>query len=250
MFAIPPNMRYRFTNMSGSEPVRYALATDAPLLFKLFRDEKFIYNCEGDFSYRLSSDVEFRGDGVLIPNLPGRHMWETNFVPDLGSFELKEWKERGGGGTNISFVLSDGSLHSHVSQMQPGTYKKAHRHDAGVQIFPVTGKGYSLFWFEGDKDKIRVDWQHGSVYAPADNMYHQHFNVSAGPSRYMATMFGSMRYPMTTRKMEVILGVDVNVNEGGYQIEYADQDPAVDALYKAECEKAGVPYLMGDFIAS
>ncbi|MGH3760086.1 hypothetical protein [Actinophytocola sp.] len=249
MFAIPPNVKYQFFNMTGTEEVRYALATDAPLLFKLFRNEEFIFDNDADFSYRLSADARVTGDGTLIPNLPGRHMWETNFVPDLGSFELKEWKERGAGGTNISFVLADGSLHAHVSQIPVGTYKKAHRHDAGVQIFPVTGKGYSLVWYEGDATKRQVRWEHGYVYAPDDDMFHQHFNLSTEPSRYMATMFGSMRYPMTDRKTRIILGVDVDVRDGGAQIEYADQDPDVDKLYQAECEAAGAPYLMEKFLA-
>jgi uncharacterized RmlC-like cupin family protein len=249
MFAIPPNIRYRFDNMSGSEEVRYAMATDAPLLHKVFRDENFIFDNPADFSYRLSADAQVTGNGTLIPNLPGRHMWETNFVPDLGSFELKEWKERGAGGTNISFVLADGSLHAHVSQIPVGTYKKAHRHDAGVQIFPVTGRGYSLVWYEGDETKRQVHWEHGYVYAPDDDMYHQHFNISGEPSRYMATMFGSMRYPMTDRKTRIILGVDVDVRDGGQQIEYSDQDPDVDRLYQKECAASGAPYGMEKFLA-
>lgn len=248
MFAIPPNVRYQFFNMSGSEPVRYANATDAPLIFNVFRDEGFIFENDADFEYRLHADTRFTGDGTLIPNIPGRHMWETNFVPDLASFELQEWKERGAGGTNISFVLADGSLHAHVSQMPVGTYKKAHRHDAGVQIFPVSGHGYSLFWYEGDTSKRQVRWHHGCVYAPDDAMFHQHFNTSSEPSRYMATMFGSMRYPMTQKKTDIILGVDVDVRDGGGQIEYADQDPDVDELYQKECAATGAPYLMEQFL--
>lgn len=249
MFAIPPNMKYQFFNMSGTEEARFAIASDAPLLFKVFRDENFIFENEADFSYRLHADEKLTGDGTLIPHIPGRHMWVTNFVPDLGTFELKEWKERGAGGTNITFVLADGSLHSHVSQMPVGTYKKAHRHDAGVQIFPVTGRGYSLVWYEGDTSKRMVRWEHGFVYAPDDDMFHQHFNVSAEPSRYMATMFGSMRYPMTDRKSRMILGVDVDVRDGGQQIEYGDQTPDVDATFRAECEANGAPYLMEKFLS-
>src|SRR5205807_2326727 len=83
---------------------------------------------------------------------PGRHMWETNFVPDLRTFELKEWKARGAGGSNIMFVLADGTMHAHMSEMPVGTYKKGHRHGADFHVFAVTGEGYSLYWWEGEKE--------------------------------------------------------------------------------------------------
>lgn len=248
MFAIPPNTRHQFYNLSGSEPARIAVSTDAPIIFNIFRDEKFIFHNGFDFSERLTADINVSGDGELIENIPGRHMWVTNYVADLASFELKDWKERGAGGKNLSFVLADGTIHAHVSEMPVGTYKKAHRHDAGIQIFPVTGKGYSLLWYEGDDEMRRVDWKHGSVYAPGHKMFHQHFNTSPQPSRYMATMFGSMRYPITAYKSKIILGADVDVKDGGMQIEYANQDPEVDRLYRAGCAKESIEYLMAPFI--
>ena len=59
------------------------------------------------------------------------------------------------------FLLADSNMHAHISEIQTGTYKKAHHHGAGAHIFTVTGKGYSLLWNEGESDFLRVDWQHG-----------------------------------------------------------------------------------------
>src|SRR5438094_7737979 len=127
---------------------------------------------------------------------PGNHMWETNFVPDLTAIELKSWGDRGGGGTNIMFVLADGTMHAHISEMPVGSYKKAHRHGPSFHVMCVMGQGFSLLWYEHEKDFRRIDWQHGMVLVPADRQFHQHFNTGAQPARYLATAVGGLRYPM------------------------------------------------------
>jgi len=148
----------------------------------------------------------------------------------------------------MMFVLADGTMHAHTSEMPVGTYKKAHRHGADAHVFAVNGHGYSLLWYEGEKDFVRIDWQHGVVFVPPDQMYHQHFNTSGEPSRYLAILLGSLKYPFTTRQRKVIMGSDVSVRDGGYQIEYEDQDPRVHQIYLAELAKHGVKSKMGALI--
>ena len=175
-------------------------------------------------------------------------MWETNFVPDLAAFELKEWKARGAGGSNMMFVLADGTMHAHISQMPVGTYKKGHRHGPDFHVFAVTGQGYSLLWYDIAKDLVRVDWQHGVVFAPPDQMFHQHFNTSPDPARYLAVAFGGLRYPFTASKKHVFMGMDVNVQDGGCQIEYEDQDRRIHDIFLKELAKTGAKSKMGQFI--
>ena len=93
----------------------------------------------------------FSGEGEFIPVRPGRNMWETNFIPDLAGFELKTGSERGAGGSNMMFILADGTMHAHTSQMPVGTYKKAHRHGADFHVFAVTGHGYLAALVRGRK---------------------------------------------------------------------------------------------------
>jgi len=148
MFALPLNLRYRHFNLDGKAPARLACTTNLPMVAKAFRNEEFIFNNPAEFPERHGDQRYFSGEGDFLALRPGRHMWETNFVPDLSSFELRRWEARGAGSANIMFVLADGTMHAHISEMAVGTYKKGHRHGADFHIFAVTGEGYSLLWYD------------------------------------------------------------------------------------------------------
>jgi hypothetical protein len=152
------------------------------------------------------------------------------------------------------FILADGTMHAHISEMQVGTYKKAHRHGPDFHVMCVTGQGYSLFWYEGQTEFNRVDWKHGTVFAPPDRIFHQHFNTSPTPSRYLATAFGSLRYPFTESKRRALTGRDAgglkqgavatSVKQGGDQIEYEDQSPEIHRLFLEATRRTGVEVKM------
>lgn len=241
VFALPLNARYRHYNTSGVEAARFGAVTNLPLLMNAFHNERFIFENPSSFADRVSEDKFFRGEGQFLPVRPGRHQWQTNFVPDLRTFTLQAWDQRGIGSANIKFILADGTMHAHMSELAVGTYKKAHRHGPDFHIFPVTGHGYSLLWYEGESDVRRIDWEHGWVYAPPDQIFHQHFNTAPQPSRYLAVAWGSIRYPFSTDKKTLFGdGVDKDVSQGGRQIEYEDENLRVREMYEAELEKHGV----------
>ena len=150
----------------------------------------------------------------------------------------------------MMFVLADGTMHAHTSQMPVGTYKKGHRHGADFHVFAVTGHGYSLLWYEDEKDFVRVDWQHGVVFAPPDRMFHQHFNTSPDPARYLAVAFGGLRYPFTAANRIRCCSAawTCSVKDGGCQIEYEDQDPRIHRIYLEEMRKNGAPSKMEKFV--
>ncbi len=248
LFALPLNARYQHFNASGRERALLSSTNDLCLVLNLFHNEDFVFGNEFNFPEREGRGDYFSGEGDFIPKKPGRHMWETNFVPDLAGFELQSWDKRGAGSSNMKFILADGTMHAHSSEMPIGTYKKAHRHGADFHVYSVTGGGYSLFWYEADADYTRVDWRHGVVFAPPDGMYHQHFNTFTQPSRYLAVALGSLRYPFSSEKMALFSGVDVSVKDGGRQIEYEDQDPRIHGIFLDELGKAGIASEMGDYI--
>jgi quercetin dioxygenase-like cupin family protein len=255
LFAIPLNARHRHFNASGQERALLVSTTDLPLVMNTFHNEAFIFQNDFDFGERAGKSEYYSGEGDLITVRPGNHMWETNFVPDLAAIELKSWGDRGAGGTNIMFVLADGTMHAHISEMPVGTYKKGHRHGPGFHVMCVSGDGYSLLWFDDQKDFLRIDWKHGVVFPPADQQFHQHFNTSANPARYLATGVGGLRYPLTHTQRRSLLGVkpgekgavSTSIKEGGDQIEYEDQDVRIHRLWLEEMRKHGVEPKMQKF---
>jgi quercetin dioxygenase-like cupin family protein len=246
LFAIPLNAKHRHFNGSGQNRVLMVSTTNMPMVMNVFHNENFIYNTNVPFTDRMGKDEYYNGEGDLVMVRPGSHMWETNFVPDLEQLELHAWEDRGANSSNIMFVLADASMHAHISDMPPGTYKKAHRHGPGAHVMCVVGTGFSLLWYEDQKDYLRIDWKHGVVFPPADKQLHQHFNTSGRNARYLATGVGGIRYPLTSAAWrsggdgtDKKQAVSLSIKEGGDQIEYEDQDATIHALWLSEMKKNG-----------
>ena len=231
LFAPPLNTWRQHFNGSGATPVRLFSVTSAPLVLNLFHNFEFVFQNDFAFTDRFDSrDDYFSGRGKSY----GGRVWETNFVPDVRSFVLKEWKERGAGGRNIMFELSDNTMASHISEFPVGTYKKAHRHGPGAHVVIIGGSGYSLMWPEGSPIR-RFDWREGSVVVPPEMWFHQHFNSGAAPARYLALRWGSRKHRFRKR-----YGIDKSVKEGGDQIEYRDEDPGVREMFEQALAEQGI----------
>lgn len=134
-------------------------------------------------------------------------------------------------------------LHSHISEMQVGTYKKAHRHAPDVHIYILSGEGYSLLWFDGDKDFRRVDWKHSWVFSPEDMQCNQHINTGTKPVRYIAFTHGSV-LSYDRADAQGYAKLDRSVKNGGNQIEYADRDPRIHVMFEQELARKGLTMKM------
>jgi mannose-6-phosphate isomerase-like protein (cupin superfamily) len=250
LFSIPLNSPYRIFNGSGRQSAKVASTNDLPVTLKLYHNEEFVFRNPFRFTDREGPKSYFDGGGELQLRSSGNHSWETSFIPDLGKLALQERAARGAESTNIVLLMSDGTMHAHVSEMPVGTYKRAHRHGPDYHVFCVNGEGFSLFWYEGQESDIgRLDWRHGCVFAPADNMFHIHFNKGATPCRYYAAALGSRRYPFNDRK-EVMYrgGQPKNMKIDGAQLDYGEQPFRCHIDFLTEMDKNGVKSRMGKYI--
>ena len=250
LFSPPLNTRYQMFNGSGRERARLVSVNDLVFIMNFFRSEQFIFDNPVPFPDREGPARFYSGEGELTSIRPGRNLWETNFVANVAGFKLMEWEERGAGSSNMQFLLTEGSIGAHSSEMPVGTYKKAHRHGPGAHVLAVNGTGYTLLWYEGSPDFVRMEWKRGFVYAPPDAMFHQHFNTGPEPARYVAYLFGSKRYPIIgeRRANSETNRTDVSVKDGGRQINYRDQDPKLHGMWLAELRRNGVASEMGKHI--
>jgi quercetin dioxygenase-like cupin family protein len=222
LFSTPLNANYQLHNGQGDAPARLVAVNTMPLLLMYFRDEAFIFDNPYVFTDRFNGQQAFFAEeGKMI----GSHLLETNFVPDARTLQLYDLEERGGRGNNITFELGGNTFGCHISDFAPGNYKKGHRHGGGAHIIILSGEGYSLMWPD-DGEKVRVDWKPGAFFSPPDIWWHQHFNVSDVPARYLAFRWGSRKY-----RMPRLFQPEERLAGGRSQIEYDEEEPEIRQMF-------------------
>lgn len=248
LFAIPLNAFHQFTN-TETKAARFMAVTNAPLIMDLYHNLDFIFNCEQAFPDRFNSEPDyFTHKGQVFP---GRQIvWQTNFVPDAPGLSLYEVEKeaRGKGALFVMLEMAESTFTGHLAEWEAGTCQKAHYHGAGAHLLMLKGKGYSLMWpseigtrpfLDGKRaEVVRVDWHEGTLFAPPDLWFHQHFNSGTGLARHLALRWGSRKYRLSatfdTDPERTITGM----KHGGTQIEPEDADPEIDRLFANECQKA------------
>jgi uncharacterized RmlC-like cupin family protein len=184
LYSVPLNVRYQIFNDSD-KPIRLLAVTSFPFTLNAFNNEEFVWNNDFAFRDRYNTEEDYATKNIHT----GDNDTETNFVKDALEFELDAYDQRGKGTTNMHWKMSGNSIIDlHVSEMPAGVYKKAHRHSSDAFILLLSGKGYSLTWPEGRyEDRVRVDWQEGTIFVPPIYWYHQHLNPDPEESaRYLA----------------------------------------------------------------
>lgn len=235
LFAPPVNTHYRHINLDKDQPARILVVVNAPLVMSLFHDERFVFGADFVFDKRYKGEKDYfdRPNKYL-----GSRLTETNFIRDVSNLELYNWDMRGKGARTTFLSLSDSTLAAHISSFEVGTYKKAHRHGAGAHVIMLDGEGYSLLWKDGDEARQRVEWGEGTMFAPPEWWWHQHFNMGSTPARYLAIRNNNPVHPMRVG-MEA-LGSRTNLQFGKSQIESEDEDPVIYDDYATALKNSGL----------
>jgi hypothetical protein len=98
----------------------------------------------------------------------------------------------------------------------------------------LDGAGFSFMW-EAGKPRERIDWHAWSMFVPPAMWFHEHFNTSVEPVRFLAFHPpGMLAYPGWSGEGEHFIG------KGPNQIEYEDEDPEIRAAFEAELAKNGL----------
>lgn len=240
-FAIPPNAWFQHHNLSGTEPARYVGMTSAPRIIDSFKSLDFVFDNPYVFADRFNGEDAYFQERERPPG-PG-YPWHTNFVADV--LACNAMPNAVGKGDRINtttrFDMVNATVHSHSSSWPVATYKPGHRHGPGIHIVILRGQGYTLMWQEG-KPYERIEWGPGSMFVPPEMWFHQHFNVGAEPTLFLAIGWGTDK-PKAGGK-EYVYGI--STKEGGDSILYEEEDPALHRDFEAELARRGVMCRMGE----
>ncbi len=183
LFSVPLNVRHQHFNDSV-EPARLLVVSSFPFVLNSMNSERFIIENSFVFNDRYDGNEDYfeRSERVSEHNIG------TNFVDDILQAETYADDLRGKGARRVGFEMAGNStIGLHISEMLPGSYKKAHRHSSDAFILILSGDGYSVTWPEGSYYKrTRVEWQPGTLFVPPIYWYHQHLNSGVTPARFLA----------------------------------------------------------------
>jgi quercetin dioxygenase-like cupin family protein len=243
VFAIPPNVWHEHYAMSAA--ARLVSCTSAPLYMQLFNNDDFIFNCDYKFIDRYAEEENYFVESPKL--LRGFKGIETNFIADVRQWFTREnvyaLEEKGGfrqsrdrahDAFSMRVRFAKTMMFLHLSGWSPGTYKKAHRHGPGFNIVILDGEGFSFMWEVGKK-RERIDWHEWSMFVPPAMWFHEHFNTSVRPVRFLAFHPpGMLAYPGWSGEGEHFIG------KGPNQIEYEDEDPEIRKTFEYELVKNGL----------
>jgi mannose-6-phosphate isomerase-like protein (cupin superfamily) len=251
LFSPPMNTSHRLVN-GGREPAKYLAVTNAPLVFDIYRNEDFIFNCTQQFPERYHGEDNYFEVGKKRYAYGKMNIWETNFIADIKSAVLDSLEIKGPGVRLSQFEMSGNALIGHLGEWPVGKYHKAHHHGPGAIILGLQSVGYVLLWSNAfgthpyqsgyEKEVVDIKWTEGSVYCPPANWFHQHFNTGDIPARHLAIRYGSRLHPLGFKVTQQQDADDVltDVKQGGNLIDYANEDPEIRIRYEAELKRHGI----------
>jgi mannose-6-phosphate isomerase-like protein (cupin superfamily) len=240
LLAIPLNAWHQEFNSSSDEPCRVVFGTNMAHVINLYHNSDFIFGNQFAFNDRYSSTWQhyFAEAGKQL-NL---RLFETNFIPDVTTFSLDPYPERGNRTSVMRLCMASASLSLHIAETSAGTYMLAHKHGPGAHVLCIGGEGYELLFMPGEEARRKVSLKPTAVVSPRLNEYHQHMNSGREALRMLA--FKPQGYSSkfgTGKNYEPALSAqDKDTNAEIHQISYENEDPAIREEYYRELESKGI----------
>lgn len=183
LLSIPLNVRHQHCNVAEA-PARMFLVTSFPLVLNLLDNEDFIANNPGTFPDRYDGTADYLDRAADIHRLE----ISANLVRDIRTTAIRSNDFRGKGNKSIRWLMAGNSMLSmHISELPPRMLKKSHRISSNALVLVLSGEGVTCQWREGAwKDRLRIEWKEGTVFAPPVFWYQQHLNRGKSPARYLA----------------------------------------------------------------
>ncbi len=228
MFSPPLNAWHQHTN-TGNQPAKYVAVTDAPLIFNIYHNDKFVFNTNFTFEDRYNAEADYFSK-VGKREAPGkRPVWTGAYMRDVREPYPPTIAEFGEGFGTLPFQLSGNSMAGHLGRIDLGVYKKPHRHHAGAHLIIVQGAGYALMWKEWG-DRVKVGFRKGSIYSPPEGWWHTHCGTGTQLIKQIALR-------CSIPGIGKIYKQRVGIKQGGDMLDREDEDPRIKQLFEEELKK-------------
>jgi uncharacterized RmlC-like cupin family protein len=239
LLTIPLNAWHQEFNVSGTEPCRFVMGTNMAQMINYYHNLDFIFNNPYVFLDRYSAErTDFYSD---LPTHWAQRLWETNFIPDVRTFAVEAWQEKGARTSIARLSMASTSLGLHILDVGEGTYATAHRHGPGPHVLCTGGTGYELMYFEEEQENPRrVELRPYGVIAPKNSEFHQHFNTGQGPMRQLAFRPTGARYGSGAGYDPRGASQTTDRYGTGFQIDYEKEAAGIRETYYKELERNGI----------
>ena len=114
IFSPPLNVKHQHFNGS-SEPVRFVAASNAPLVFNIYKSSDFVFNSPFQFFDRFTGQKDFFSTELRPSDLEDK---AVNFIPDVYSVQLTKYPERGVGFSRLGIHLSGNAMVGHIMAIE------------------------------------------------------------------------------------------------------------------------------------
>ena len=242
LFAVPLNHPYQLHNGSGQEPVRFISINTLPIVYNLFRDEKFIYGCDWPFD-RIDAAVDPSAAVLYTPDAKRErtavNLYETTFVPDVVAVPRSGFAERGTGNKTAYFELANSVISVHLAEIPGLQFFNPHRHGPSAFVFVLEGTGYSTMW-QDNGEEVRFDWPEDDIglIVPPNMWWHGHF-VTSPHSIQLAIKLRSRKIPLN----HLFDKTHIHISQGGTVLKFKDLEEGLRTrvwnTYIEECAKKG-----------